>query len=88
MAPGVAGLCGWKTNDSFRQGLSVYHDILQLNKKGHRTICYWREEQVAQIWWISLDKPFAMFTDAYLQVVKTSTVQGPVVRKPINLIQD
>ena len=32
-------------------------------------------EQVAQIWWISLDKPFAMFTDAYLQVVKTSTSQ-------------
>ena len=24
-----------KENDSFRQGLSVYHDILQLNKKGH-----------------------------------------------------
>ena len=40
MAPSVAGCVVEKQNDSFRQALYVYHDILQLNEIGHRTICH------------------------------------------------
>ena len=55
-----------KQNESNRQGISLYHSILQLNKGSQNSLQLQRVARnvVEELEVLSLDKLFAMFTDA------------------------